>query len=170
MGRYLLRRLVISVPILLGISITTFVLGNVAPGDPVTAMLDPKQMANLGPEWIEQRKEALGLNEPAAVRYVIWLKELARGNLGYSYQDGQPVWKKICERIWPTLLLMSTVLLMADLIGIPLGLLAAVKQYSIFDYPRVSWGSRPFRFPRFFSVLALIYLFSVRLHGFRRRE
>ena len=73
MGRYLLRRLAISVPILLGISITTFALGNVAPGDPVTAMLDPKQMANLGPEWIEQRKEALGLNDPAAVRYVIWL-------------------------------------------------------------------------------------------------
>jgi peptide/nickel transport system permease protein len=126
--------LVIAVPILFGISITTFALANFAPGDPVTAMLDPKQMANLGPEWVEQRKEALGLNDPAPLRYVIWLKELLGGNLGYSYQDGEPVWGKISERIRPTLLLMSMVLIMANLIGIPLGLLAAVKQYSAFDY------------------------------------
>jgi len=163
MGRYLLRRLVTAVPILLGISVTTFALGNVAPGDPVTAMLDPKQMANLGPDWIEQRKEALGLNRPAAVRYVIWLKELARGNLGYSYQDGQPVWKKISERIWPTLLLMSTVLLMANLIGIPLGLLAAIKQYSIFDYAASLFGFAAVSIPSFFLGLGFIYLFSVRL-------
>ncbi|MEA2512150.1 MAG: peptide/nickel transport system permease protein [Thermomicrobiales bacterium] len=163
MGRYLLRRLVIAVPILFGISLTTFALGNVAPGDPVTAMLDPKQMANLGPEWVEQRKEALGLNKPAATRYVIWLKELSRGNLGYSYQDGQPVWRKISERIWPTLLLMSTVLIMANLIGIPLGLLAAVKQYSVFDYAASLLGFAAVSIPSFFLGLGFIYIFSVQL-------
>ncbi len=163
MGRYLLRRLVIAVPILFGISITTFALANFAPGDPVTAMLDPKQMANLGPEWVEQRKEALGLNDPAPLRYVIWLKELLGGNLGYSYQDGEPVWGKISERIRPTLLLMSMVLIMANLIGIPLGLLAAVKQYSVFDYVASLLGFAAVSIPSFFLGLGFIYIFAVQL-------
>ena len=163
MGRYLLRRLIIAIPILFGISVATFTLGNIAPGDPVTAMLDPKQMANLGPEWIAQRKEALGLNKPAPVRYVIWLKELARGNMGYSYQDGQPVWGKISERIGPTLLLMSTVLILANLIGIPLGLLAAMKQYSVFDYSASFIGFAAVSIPSFFLGLGFIYIFSVQL-------
>jgi len=163
MGRYLLRRLVIAVPILFGISIATFALGNFAPGDPVTAMLDPKQMANMGPEWVAQRKEALGLNKPAPVRYLIWLKQLAHGNLGYSYQDGQPVWGKISERIWPTVLLMSTVLLMANLIGIPLGLIAAVKQYSVFDYTASVLGFAAISIPSFFLGLGFIYIFAVQL-------
>lgn len=163
MGRYLLRRLVVAVPILFGISITTFALANFAPGDPVTAMLDPKQMANLGPEWVEQRKEALGLNDPAPLRYVIWLKELLGGNLGYSYQDGEPVWGKISERIRPTFLLMSTVLIMANLIGIPLGLLAAVKQYSVFDYVASLLGFAAVSIPSFFLGLGFIYIFAVQL-------
>ncbi len=163
MGRYLLRRLVIAVPILFGISLATFALGNFAPGDPVTAMLDPKQMANMGPEWVAQRKEALGLNKPAPVRYLIWLKQLAHGNLGYSYQDGQPVWGKISERIWPTVLLMSTVLLMANLIGIPLGLIAAVKQYSVFDYTASVLGFAAISIPSFFLGLGFIYIFAVQL-------
>lgn len=163
MGRYLLRRLVIAVPILFGISIATFALGNFAPGDPVTAMLDPKQMANMGPEWVAQRKEALGLNKPAPVRYLIWLKQLAHGNLGYSYQDGRPVWGKISERIWPTVLLMSTVLLLANLIGIPLGLIAAVKQYSVFDYTASVLGFAAISIPSFFLGLGFIYIFAVQL-------
>jgi peptide/nickel transport system permease protein len=163
MGRYLLRRLVIAIPILFGISLATFALGNFAPGDPVTAMLDPKQMANLGPEWIEQRKEALGLNKPMPVRYLFWLKELAQGNLGYSYQDGQPVLHKISERVWPTFLLMSTVLVMANLIGIPLGLIAAVKQYSFFDYAASGLGFAAISVPSFFLGLGFIYIFAVQL-------
>jgi peptide/nickel transport system permease protein len=82
MGRYLLRRLIIAVPVLFGICVATFALGNLAPGDPVSALLDPKQMANMGPEWVEQRKEALGLNDPAPRRFILWFEELSRGNLG----------------------------------------------------------------------------------------
>jgi peptide/nickel transport system permease protein len=163
MGRYLLRRLFIAIPVLFGISIATFALGNVAPGDPVSAMLDPKQMANMGPEWVEQRKEALGLNDPAPKRFVLWLQELGQGNLGYSYQDGRPVTDKITERIWPTVKLMLVVLSMSVVIGIPIGIIAAVRQYSLFDYLASVLGFAAVSVPSFFLGLGMIYLFSVRL-------
>jgi peptide/nickel transport system permease protein len=163
MGRFILRRLLIAIPVLFGISLATYAMGSMAPGDPVTALLSPGQMANFGPEWIEHRKEALGLNKPVPVRYGLWLKEIAKGNLGYSYQDGQPVTKKISERVWPTLKLMSVVLLISILLGVPLGILAAVKQYSVFDYLANILGFAAVSIPSFFLGLGLIYLFSVQL-------
>lgn len=163
MGRYALRRLLLTLPVLFGISVATFAMVSFAPGDPATALLNPEQMARLGPEWVEQRKEALGLNKPVPVRYLLWLRELARGNLGYSYQDGQPVTAKIGERLWPTAKLMLTVLVIANAIGIPLGVLAAVKQYSVLDYAAGILGFAAVSVPSFFLALGLIYVFSLRL-------
>ena len=80
-----------------------FVLVNLAPGDPVTAMIDPATRAELGPEWVEQRQKALGLDEPVLYRYGIWLKELLQGNLGYSLVGGQSVRVEVRARIGPTL-------------------------------------------------------------------
>ncbi len=163
MGRFILRRLLIAIPVLFGISVATYAMGNLAPGDPVTAMLSPGEMANLGPEWIEQRKEALGLDQPVPVQYALWLKEIAGGNFGYSYQDGQPVTHKIGERIWPTIKLMSVVLLISILIGVPLGILAGIKQYSRIDYLANILGFGAVSIPSFFLGLGLIYVFSVQL-------
>lgn len=101
MGRYLLRRLAISIPVLIGITMATYLIANLAPGDPVSALLNPEQMASLGPEWVEQQKESLGLNDSLPVRYLLWLKETATGNLGYSSADRLPVSEKIAERLWP---------------------------------------------------------------------
>src|SRR5579859_7658179 len=75
---YILRRLLIAIPVLLGVTVVTFTFVNLAPGDPVTALLNPEQMASLGPGWVQQQKEALGLNRPLPVRYALWLRELAR--------------------------------------------------------------------------------------------
>ena len=83
-GQYLLRRLAISVPVLLGITLAVYVIISLAPGDPVDAMINPEMAASLGPGYIEQQREELGLNQPILVRYAIWLKEVAQGNLGYS--------------------------------------------------------------------------------------
>lgn len=82
MTRFILRRLAISIPVLLGISVSTYLFLSLAPGDPITAMLSPEQMSSLGPDWVEQQREALGLNDPFPVRYGLWLKEVAQGNLG----------------------------------------------------------------------------------------
>src|SRR5690348_1325582 len=131
---YILRRLLIAIPVLLGVTIVTFTFVNLAPGDPVTALLNPEQMASLGPGWVQQQKEALGLNRPLPVRYALWLRELARGNLGYSYVDHRPVRTKLGERIGPTLQLMGAAFVIAVAVSVPLGILAAVRQYSFVDY------------------------------------
>ena len=83
MGAFVLRRVLIAIPVLIGVTLLAFLLVDLAPGDPVTAMIDPVTRAELGEEWIELRKEQLGLNEPAPVRYLLWLSEVLQGNLGY---------------------------------------------------------------------------------------
>src|SRR5690242_21048627 len=108
MGKYLLRRLAISVPVLLGITLVVYVVISLAPGDPVDALVNPEAVAALGADFREQQREALGLNQPIIVRYAIWLKEAARGNLGYSFMDRQSIAAKIGERLAPTLGLMLT--------------------------------------------------------------
>src|SRR5437773_8863806 len=123
-----LRRLLIAIPVLLGVSLATFLFANLAPGDPVTAMIDPETAAALGPAWIQEQREALGLDQPLYVRYVLWLKEVARGNLGYSITDRQAIATKIGQRLGPTLLLMTTALVLGLIVSIPVGLVAAVKQ------------------------------------------
>lgn len=163
MGRYLLRRVVISVPVLIGITMATYLIANLAPGDPVSALLDPEQIANLGPEWVEQQRESLGLNQPLPVRYMLWLKETATGNLGYSTMDRLPVSEKLGERLWPTVKLMSMVLFISIIVGIPLGVLSALKQYSWIDYLLTIGGFVTVSIPSFFLALVLIYIFSLKL-------
>ncbi len=163
MTRFILRRLAISIPVLLGISISTYLFLSLAPGDPVTAMLSPEQMSSLGPEWVEQQREALGLNKPFPVRYGLWMKEVAQGNLGFSYRGGQPVLDLILERIGPTLRLMATVMVIALALGIPLGVLSALKQYSWIDYLVTILGFTAVSVPSFFLALGLIYVFALKL-------
>jgi peptide/nickel transport system permease protein len=163
MGRYLLRRVLISIPVLLGITIAMYAIANMAPGDPITALMNPEQMANMGPGWVEQQKEALGLNDPLPIRYVKWLGETVQGNLGYSFVDRLPVSEKIGERIGPTLQLMGVVLVISILVGVPLGVLSALKQYSFIDYFLTVTGFLTVSIPSFFLALVLIYVFSVRL-------
>lgn len=163
MGRFLLRRIAISIPVLLGITVIMYIIVNMAPGDPVTALMNPEQMANMGPEWVEHQRESLGLNDPMPIRYVKWLKETATGNLGYSFVDRMPVNQKIGERIWPTLKLMLTVLVISVAIGIPLGIVSALKQYSFIDYLLTILGFLTVSIPSFFLALVLIYVFSLKL-------
>jgi peptide/nickel transport system permease protein len=163
MGRYILRRILISIPVLLGITVVTYVIVTLAPGDPVSALVDPEQVAALGPGWLEQQRAELGLDRPLPVRYGLWMKEIAQGNLGYSYSDRQPVADKISERIWPTVKLMLAVQLLALLIALPIGILSAVKQYSIIDYLATVFGFTTISIPSFFLALAGIYVFAVKL-------
>ncbi len=163
MGQFLFRRILVSIPVLLGITIAMYVIINLAPGDPVTALMNPEQMANMGPDWVAQQRESLGLNDPLPVRYVKWLKETASGNLGYSSVDRLAVNDKIGERIWPTLKLMLVVLVISVVVGVPLGIISALKQYSIVDYLLTISGFLTVSIPSFFLALVLIYVFSLKL-------
>ncbi len=163
MGRYILRRVFISIPVLFGITLVTYLIVSLAPGDPVSALIDPEQAAVLGPGWMEQQRAELGLDKPLPVRYGLWLKEVVTGNLGYSFSDRQPVSDKISERIWPTLKLMLTVQLLALAIGVPIGVLSAIRQYSLLDYAATVFGFATISIPAFFLALAGIYLFAIQL-------
>jgi peptide/nickel transport system permease protein len=163
MGTYVLRRLAISVPVLLGITLSVYVIISLAPGDPVDALINPEAVAALGPDFREQQREALGLNQPILVRYGIWLKELARGNLGYSYADRQSIATKIGERLWPTLALMGTALVLAVVIAVPIGVLSAIRQYSLIDYTATVLGFAAISVPSFFLGLAAIYVFALKI-------
>jgi len=154
----------VNIPVLLGITIAMYLIANLAPGDPVTALMNPEQMANMGPEWVEQQKESLGLNDPLPVRYVKWLGQTVQGNLGYSFVDRLPVSEKIGERVGPTLQLMVVVMVISILVGVPLGILSALKQYSFIDYFLTVAGFLTVSIPSFFLALVLIYIFSVRLN------
>lgn len=163
MGRFLLRRILISIPVLLGITIAMYIIVNLAPGDPVTALMNPEQMANMGPEWIEAQRESLGLNDPLPMRYALWLRETVSGNLGYSSTDRLAVSEKIGERIGPTLKLMGVVITISVLVGIPLGVLSALKQYSWIDYVLTVFGFLAVSIPSFFLALIMIYIFALKL-------
>ena len=163
MTTYLLRRLAISVPVLLGITLAVYVIINLAPGDPVDALVNPEAVATLGPDFREQQREALGLNQPMIVRYAIWLKEAAHGNLGYSFMDRQSIAAKIGERLLPTLGLMSSALILAIVVAVPLGVLSAFKQYSLIDYGATVLGFAAISVPSFFLSLAAIYVFALKI-------
>jgi len=166
LGQFVLRRLLIAIPVLIGVTLLSYLLVDLAPGDPVTAFIDPVTRAELGEEWVELRQEQLGLNEPVAVRYLLWLRELGQGNLGFSLISGQSVTGQILDRFGPTLLLMGTALFLGTVIGIPLGILLAVRQYSLLDYLTTIGGFLAISTPSFFLGLSLVYLFAVRWRVF----
>lgn len=163
MSKYLLRRLLISVPILFGISIVTFLMVNLAPGDPVSALIDPETAAQLGPEWYELQRARLGLDAPIPIRYVRWISEIVQGNFGFSTFDRLPVLDKIVDRIWPTLYLMITVQVISLVIAIPVGIISALKQYSFIDYVVTVLGFAAISIPSFFLALGGIYIFALQL-------
>jgi peptide/nickel transport system permease protein len=149
--------------VLFGITLVTYLIVSLAPGDPVSALVSPEQVAELGPGWLEERRAELGLDKPLPIRYGLWLKETATGNLGFSYTDRQPVSDKIAERIWPTVKLMLTVQILALLVAVPIGILSAIRQYSWIDYAATVFGFATISIPSFFLALAAIYVFAVKL-------
>ena len=161
MGAFVLRRIAVAIPVLIGVTLLAYLLVDLAPGDPVTALIDPVTRAELGAEWVQLRKEQLGLDDPAPVRYLLWLREVARGNLGYSLVSGQSVAGQIAARLGPTVLLMGTALLIGTLVGVSVGILSAVRQYSALDYTTTIAGFLAVSTPSFFLGLGLVYLFSV---------
>lgn len=161
MGQYLLKRVAISVPVLIFVTLIAFVLVNLAPGDPVTSMINPVTRAELGPDWVKMRQEQLGLDRPIVVRYGLWLKQIVQGNLGYSLIGGQPIASQIADRIGPTLLLMSVAVFLGTAIGIPLGIVSALRSHSSVDYGLTVLGFLAISTPVFFLGLAFMYIFAV---------
>jgi ABC-type dipeptide/oligopeptide/nickel transport system permease component len=164
MYSWLVRRLLISVPVLLGITVLSFIFVRLAPGDPVRMMINPEYLAGGAEEYIALRRAELGLDKPLPIQYLAWVKEVAQGNLGYSFFDRRPVGDILKERVWPTVELMGTALLLALAVGVPIGLIAAMRQYSVLDYASTVTSLATISTPSFFLGLAAIYIFSLKLN------
>jgi peptide/nickel transport system permease protein len=160
---YVLRRLALVPVLLLGITLITYTLISLAPGDPITALINPEEMNVRSAEEIDQLRENLGLNDPIPVRYVLWLKEAAQGNLGYSYQSNRPVADIIWGRIPQTLLLSGSSIVLAMTIGTTLGVISARRQYSILDYVLTISAFFGLSVPAFFFAMIGIFVFAVKL-------
>jgi peptide/nickel transport system permease protein len=161
---YVMGRLVLVIPLLLGISIITFTIINLAPGDPISAMINPAEMNLQSPQQMEAQREALGLNKPIPVRYFRWLTQTLRGNFGYSIQNHRPVLNVILDRLPASLGLTVPAMVLAVVIGVALGVFSAVHQYTIFDYMLTVTAFFGVSVPSFFIALMGMYVFAVRLH------
>ena len=163
MGSYVVRRILIAFPVLLGITIVCFVALSLAPGDPLTARMDPSLLAQIqrDPALLEQRRHELGLDQPVPVRYAVWLAGAVQGDLGYSIQSHRPIAEEIGKRILPTVALMSTAIVLAIIVGVPLGVVSALRPYSRMDYVLTTITMLLSAAPTFVLGLAGIYLFAV---------
>jgi peptide/nickel transport system permease protein len=157
MGRYIIRRLLQAIVLLLIVSIVTFMLIHSAPGGP-SLLANP----DLTTEELATMTENLGLNDPLPVQYVRWLGHVLQGDLGTSYNNVEPVDELILDRLPNTLLLTGVGLLLSIAIAIPLGILSAVRRNSILDRGVTAFSFLGVSVPVFWLGIMLIILFSVR--------
>lgn len=158
MLKYVLKKILLAIPVLIGITIIDFLLMTLA-GSPVDMMTGPKMTEGMK----AMRAAAWGLDQPLWKQYLGWLGEILQGNLGYSYKSYQPVAEMISSQIGSTLLLMGSSMVLGLLIAIPAGIYSAVHRYKKRDYAMVTTSFVFSSVPSFFLALVLIYLFTVKL-------
>ena len=159
--RYVVRRLLQAVPVVLGVVVLNFLLLQLAPGDAATVLAGEAGGAPL--EYIQQLRQRFGLDQPVPVQLVHYVKNILTLDLGYSFRNASPVLPLILARLWPTLLLMGTALFISVVGGVVLGLLAAVWVRSWKDHVISVVAIIAYAMPLFWVGLMLILLFSVKL-------
>jgi peptide/nickel transport system permease protein len=158
--QYLIRRLLIAIPSLLGISVVLFTVLALAPGDPFEELatnpaIPPEVRANL--------RASLGMDDPIHLRYVSWLTAMLRGEWGFSFVSRSPVADLILQRLPTTLVVIGSSQLLALAIALPVGIYAATRPYSVFDQIANTLAFVGFSLPTFFTGLLFILLFSITL-------
>lgn len=158
MGKYILKRILIAIPVLIGITIIDYAIMCMA-GSPLEMLQGPR----VSEAAVEAKKIALGLDKPFYIQYFVWLGQLLHGNMGYSIKSYQPVSEMISSHLGPTLLLMGVSLLVSLLMAVPAGIYSAIHQYTKGDYAVVTFSFLGSSVPGFFLSLLLIYIFTVKL-------
>jgi peptide/nickel transport system permease protein len=167
MATYVLRRLIQAIPILIGISVVSFLIINLAPGDPT----DRFRSGRVSAETINNLIRLYGLDKPLPEQFFKWFTTFWQfpwnpAAWGYSFVDGRPVVEKVFEKIPPTLELMGTALIVTMIVSIPLGVLAAVKQYSWADKIITTLATIGYALPSFVLGILLLYIFAIKLNWF----
>ena len=160
MGAYLLRRLLVAIPSLLGISIILFTVLALAPGDPFGELASNP---NIPPEVRLALRVKFGLDDPIYLRYLHWLAAMAHGDCGFSFASRIDVSRLILDRVPTTLFVVGSSQILALLVALPIGILAGVRPYSAFDQIANTLAFVGFSLPTFFTGILFILLFSIRL-------
>ncbi len=160
MTQYLIRRLLIAIPSLLGISVVLFTVLALAPGDPFEELATNPAVP---PEVRAALRASLGIDDPVHIRYFRWLAAMLQGNWGFSFVSRVDVDQLILQRLPTTLLVIGASQILALAIALPIGVYAATRPYSIFDQIANTLAFIGFSLPTFFTGLLMILLFSIYL-------
>jgi peptide/nickel transport system permease protein len=158
--QYLIRRLLIAIPSLLGISVVLFTVLALAPGDPFGELASNPAIP---PEVAAALRAKFGLDDPVWTRYVHWLVAMLHGDWGFSFASRMDVDMLILQRLPTTLVVIGAAQILAIIVALPVGVLAGTRPYSIFDQVANTLAFIGFSLPTFFTGLLLILIFSVRL-------
>ena len=159
MHKYILKRLLMLIPVILGVTFIVFFILNLSPGDPAAMILGEQATA----EALEMKREELGLNDPILVRYFNYMKDLLRGDMGVSYRNSISVWEQVIDRFPNTVVLAIAGILVALLIGIPLGILSAKKQNTVIDNISMVLSLIGVSMSNFWFGLLVVMLFALKL-------
>ncbi|MGL1921471.1 MAG: ABC transporter permease [Hyphomicrobiales bacterium] len=159
---YILKRLLLTIPTLILVSLMVFVLVRVMPGDPVSLMLGE----DANPEQVALLKDRLGLNEPIILQYFYWLKDILVGNFGHSLTNDLAVGELIIDRFQVSASIVLSAVLLAIMAAVPAGLIAAWKQNSILDLTVVAFATLILSIPSFWLGLIMLLVFSMKLAWF----
>lgn len=159
MRRLIAKRVIQTIPMLIAVSIVSFLLIKLAPGDPVQAYITPE----MGPADIDRIRESMGLNDPIHIQYTRWLKNVLNGDLGYSLVNHRPVSVQIIERLPATIGLMLTSLILSMILGIVIGIFSAANNNNLFDKIVTVISYLGISIPSFWFAMMLIYFLSLKL-------
>jgi len=162
--QYFLRRILINIPVLFAVTIIIFLLINLAPGDPVDFYVNEE--IGITRDDLAFVEERFGLNDPIPVRYVKWLGQLAQGDLGFRFKNGDDVAEVLWIRVQRTLLLMGTALSIGIVVGVTAGMFIGLRQYSFWDFAFTGLSFVGISMPAFVAGIFGLYIFSVKLGWF----
>ncbi|HOP24155.1 MAG TPA: ABC transporter permease [Defluviitoga sp.] len=163
MHTYIIRRILILIPMLLVITFLIYLGIELMPGDAVSFMIGPEAAANIPIERLDELRESLGLNDPFLIRYFRWLGGIFKGDFGYSLSSGVPISQIVFSRLPATIELAIAALLFSTLLGSILGIISALKKGSILDNVLTVAGMVGLSLPQFFFGLVAIVIFSLNL-------
>lgn len=163
MNTYIFKRLLISIPTLIAISLVIFTILALAPGDPLGEFASNPAIT---PEVRENLRKSFGLDQPIHIRYFKWAVAFFTGDMGYSFTSRSPVIELIAQRLPTTLWVVGSAYIFALFIAFPLGILSALKRYSAIDQIATTFAFFWFSLPPFFTGLLFIIIFSVQLNWF----
>jgi peptide/nickel transport system permease protein len=163
MARFMVERFLQAIPLIFGVTIITFVILQMAPGDPLDVMRDPLRTSTA---TLAKAEKELGFDQPIHIQYLRWLKQLMQGNFGYSYLSGKPVTELLSTRLPSTMVLACAALIISYAVGIPIGVISAIKRYSLMDRILTILSFGGISVPNFFLCLAFVYIFSLKLRFF----